>query len=404
MKMIHTADWHLCDRLGRIDRTEDLYARVERVAQLCEQREADVLLIAGDLFSKQASVDDITGMLTQMRETFATFFARGGTILALSGNHDHDGRINMVRASMRLASPAAGRDGHLEGGRMYLVNGKAIATITAADGERVQFVFVPYPIVSRYELSATEYRTKEEENRLLHGRIAEWLQGLANKPGFDPHLPTVLAAHLHVRGSETHSLFQIRESDDVIFDFADLNPGWAYVALGHIHKPQMLHSQMNVRYCGSLDRLDFGEKHDDHGVLFVEIGQNGLMTEPENLPIQATPFHKVTLADPDAELPDLAGRFPDREKAIVSVTVEPSIIGPSRDEIAREVRCIFPRLYELKWAEESPGPDSSSQCEGYSPRADFGSTVRDFLAKQLADDPDKDLVLSLADEFLRAEG
>src|SRR5207237_3316090 len=118
-----------------------------------------------------------------------------------------------VRAGMTLAAPDAGRDGRLEGGRMYLINGRAIATLRAADGGRVQFVFVPYPFASRYELSAAEYRTKEEENRLLHGRIAEWIQGLPNKPGFDSHLPTVLAAHLHVRGAEMHSLYHLRESD-----------------------------------------------------------------------------------------------------------------------------------------------------------------------------------------------
>ena len=402
MKIIHTADWHLCDRLGRIDRTEDLHSRVERVAQLCQEREADVLLIAGDVFSEQASVDDMTRTLNRLRDLFAPFFARGGTILALTGNHDRDGRINIVRAGMSLAAPDAGRDGLLEGGRMYLINGRAVATLMGADGDRVQFVFVPYPFASRYELSAAEYRTKEEENRLLHGRIAEWIQGLPNKPGFDSRLPTVVAAHLHVRSAEMHSLYHLRENDDVIFDFADLNPGWAYVALGHIHKAQMLHDQANVRYCGSLDRLDFDEKHDDHGVLFVEVGRTGLTTEPERLPIPPTPFHKITLTDPEGELPNLAERFPDRETAIVSVTVNPSTAGPSRDEIARQIRRMFPRLHELKWAEQLHG-DASADAGTFTPRADFASTVRDYLTSRLADEPDKELVLALADEFLRAE-
>jgi hypothetical protein len=38
MRLIHTADWLLCDRLGRIDRTKDLETRVERVAALCSCR------------------------------------------------------------------------------------------------------------------------------------------------------------------------------------------------------------------------------------------------------------------------------------------------------------------------------------------------------------------------------
>jgi exonuclease SbcD len=405
MKIIHTADWHLCDRLGRIDRTDDLHTRVERVAQFCQERDADVLLIAGDVFDDQASVDDMTRALTRLRDVFTPFFARGGTILALTGNHDRDGRINMVRAGMTLAVPAAGRDGPLEGGRMYLLNGRAVATLTAADGSRVQFVFVPYPFASRYEVSAAEYRTKEEENRLLHGRIAEWVQGLPNNPRFDPRLPTVLAAHLHVRGAEVGapSKYVLTERDDVQFDFADLNPGWAYIALGHVHKPQALKDQANVRYCGSLDRLDFGETHDDHGVLFVEVGRTGLAREPEHLPIPATPFHTVALADPETELTALAERYPDRETAIVRVIVSPSAAGPSRDEIARQVRRLFPRLHELKWADKPRG-DDDGDASTFTPRADFSATVRDYLEKRLIDDPEKLAVMALADEFLRVEG
>ena len=407
MKIIHTADWHLCDRLGRIDRTGDLFARVERVAQFCQERHADVLLIAGDVFDDQASVEDMTRALNRLREVFAPFFACGGTILALTGNHDRDGRINMVRAGMTLAAPAAGRDGVLEAGRMYLLNGRAVATLTAADGGRVQFVLVPYPFASRYELSAAEYRTKEEENRLLHGRIAEWVQRTPNHPRFDPRLPTVLAAHLHVRGAEVGapSKYVLTERDDIQFDFADLNPGWAYIALGHVHKPQALKDQANVRYSGSLDRLDFGETHDDHGVLFVEIGRTGLVQAPEHLAIPATPFHTITLADPEAELPGLVERYPDRETAIVRVTVSPVAAGPSRDEIARQIRCLFPRLHELKWA-ETPHEGETGEREAFAPRADFASTVRDYLTKRLTliDDPDKEAVLTLADDFLRVEG
>ena len=50
MKLLHTADWHLNDRLGRIDRTDDLRRAVERVAAICHDEAIDVLIVAGDLF------------------------------------------------------------------------------------------------------------------------------------------------------------------------------------------------------------------------------------------------------------------------------------------------------------------------------------------------------------------
>jgi hypothetical protein len=59
MRILHTADWHLGDRLGRIDRTEDLRRAVERVADYCKSECIDVLLVAGDLFSELARPDGL---------------------------------------------------------------------------------------------------------------------------------------------------------------------------------------------------------------------------------------------------------------------------------------------------------------------------------------------------------
>jgi exonuclease SbcD len=401
MRLMHTADWHLCDRLGRIDRTDDLRTRVERVAELCDERAADLLLVAGDVFSEQATVEQMTDALRHLHRTFAPFFARGGTIVALTGNHDRDGRVNLIRASMALVAPPVPPGGRLTPGRLYLLNTRFYGTLEPRAGKAVQLVLVPYPFPSRYDLSAAEYRTKEEENRLLHGHVAEWVRGVPNSPGFDPGLPTVLSAHLHVRGSEVHALFKLTEREDVLFDLADLNPGWAYVALGHVHKPQMIGGMPHVRYPGSLDRLDFGETHDDHGVLLVEVGRSGLAREPERLPLPATPFHTITLDDPEAELPRLADRFPDREKAIVRVTVNPTNAGPSRDETARALRRLFPRLHELKW-EEAPG--GVGDPTPFTPRAGVATTVREYLAERLKGDADRDAVLALAETFLADGG
>src|SRR5438067_633551 len=149
MKIIHTADWHLCDRLGKFDRTDDLKQRVERVAQFCMEHQPDVLLIAGDLFSKEAQVDDMTQALTHLRGAFKPFFARGGIILAVTGNHDQDGRINMVRAGMTLAAPGIGKDGPLPSGRMYLFNGRTVVRLASTDGAQTQFVCAPYPFANR---------------------------------------------------------------------------------------------------------------------------------------------------------------------------------------------------------------------------------------------------------------
>jgi exonuclease SbcD len=338
-----------------------------------------------------------------VKKTFAPFFARRGTVLAITGNHDRDGKINMVRAGMTLAAPAAGAGAELTPGRMYLLNGRAVASLAGVAGHRVQFVMVPYPFRSRYDLPAVGLTSLEEEHRQLHDAVAAWVREAADKPGFDKALPTVLAAHLHVRGAEVHNLYRMTDRDDVLFDFADLNPMWAYVALGHIHKPQALNGQGNVRYPGSLDRLDFGETHDDHGVLLLEVGPTGLVGDPVRLPIPATPFHTVTIEDPAAELDGLADKYPDRETAIFRVTVTRTPPTMSRDEVVRDLRKLFPRLHELKWG----GPDAEAEAGPSSvinPRAGFETTVRDWLTERFKDDPDRVELMALAEKFLKDGG
>ena len=110
MRILHTADWHLNDRLGRIDRTDDLRKGVERVAAHCREQKVDVLLVAGDLFSELARPDALRETIRHWQDVFADFLNGGGTILTLTGNHDNENFCQTLRHAMTLAAPA-GRHG-----------------------------------------------------------------------------------------------------------------------------------------------------------------------------------------------------------------------------------------------------------------------------------------------------
>jgi DNA repair protein SbcD/Mre11 len=406
MRIIHTADWHLCDRLHQINRTDDLTARVEVVAGLCEQHKADALLIAGDLFSNDSlvSVEDMTEALTHLHRIFAPFFDRGGTVLAVTGNHDREDRVEMLRAGMRLASPVAGSRQFLPG-RMYLLNRPYFGTFRAPSGDRAQVVLVPYPTVSRYAEPGDEFRSRDEQSRVLQGRVAREIQVAGSHAEFDQTVPTILVAHLHVRGAEVHSLYKLTERDDVVFDTGFLPTAWAYVGLGHIHKPHPLGGMPHVRYPGSLDRLDFAERADEKGVVLLDLGPAGLRGEPVWLPIAATPMHDIAITDVATELPALAGRYADRETAIVRVRVTHDAAGPSRHEITLELRRLFPRLAgNVEWTKPGPAADEAAPSE-FKPHADHRATIREFLAKnkKLDGDSDKEAVLALAERFLTPE-
>lgn len=401
MRIVHTADWHLCDQLGRLDRTDDLRQRVEAVAKVCEDRTADVLLVAGDLFSEQASVDDMTAALLHLRQTFLPFFARGGTILAVTGNHDRNSRIDIVRAGMGLAVPDAGKGGRLTPGRMYLANNPAVVRLTDPAGNAVQFVLLPYPFPSRYNVATESYGSKEEENRQVRAAVADWLQRKSTAADFDQTLPTVLVAHLHVRGSELTTAYKMSDRDDVLFDVGELHPDWRYVALGHIHKPQCLGGSETVRYPGSLDRLDFGETHDTHGVVVFDVSGADAVT-PVCVPVPPTPFHTITITDPDTELPTVHEKYPDHNTAIVRFFVHPPT-ALSRDEVSRHLKRMFPNWHTLAWEEPTAADVGPVK---FSPRTGFAETVRGYLTEQLdrEQDADKQRVLQLVETFLKPGG
>ncbi len=252
MRILHTADWHLGDRLGRQDRTDDLRRAVERVADYCTSEKVDVLLVAGDLFSELAPPEGLRDAIRHLQETFGGFLAGGGSILALTGNHDKENFCQTLRHAMHLAAPAGGRPGELvPTGRLHLATGPTWLRLPdRTTGAEVQFVLMPYPTPARYltDEAAQSYQGFDEKNRNLMRAFTEWLRGVRTSPGFDPALPTVLAAHVAMQGSDLSTRFRLTAEEDVLFEETSLLDEYAYVALGHIHRPQFLGGRPHVRY------------------------------------------------------------------------------------------------------------------------------------------------------------
>src|SRR5947209_2761071 len=127
MRILHTADWHLGDRLGSrgVDRTDDLRRAVERIADYCRREAIDVLLIAGDLFSDKLGLQkDLSETVRHLGDTFRPFLLGGGTILSLTGNHDKEIPAQTLRSTLALAAPEPLEPGALvTPGRLYPATG-----------------------------------------------------------------------------------------------------------------------------------------------------------------------------------------------------------------------------------------------------------------------------------------
>lgn len=131
----------------------------------------------------------------------------------------------------------------------------------------------------------------------------------AHAAKLDPGLPAILVAHVGVASATVGSerLMTIGQEHFLLLGNV-ANPAFDYIALGHIHKHQVLSHNPPVVYAGSLERLDFGEEEDDKGFYLVDIeparqparrvlaggGLAGGTDQPAGKRVVSFDFHPIT--------------------------------------------------------------------------------------------------------------
>ena len=346
MRIIHTADWHLCDRLGRIDRTDDLRGRVERVAALCEEHAADVLLIAGDLFSEQAPLDEMTDALTHLH-------ARRSPVLR---PRRHDPRAHRQprpgRADQHgprrhaLAAPAAGRTASLPGGRMYLLNGRAVGTLR--DRGRRPGAVRPDAVPDRRAATTCPSdelpQPRKRRTGVLHGRVAGLAHATCRRGRVRPDAcRPCWSAHLHVRGAECHTAVQAHRAGRRACSTPAILP-----RPGPTSRSGTSTSRRRSAGCTRPlprqprpARLRRDARRPRRGAGRHRAERADAVTRPAADPgrrrstrSRRRPGRRTARRSPR--------QYPDRDTAIVRVTVDPPAGGPSRDEITRAAAAAVP--------------------------------------------------------------
>jgi len=400
MRLLHTGDWHLGDRLGRIDRTADIRRSVERIADYCRGEKVDVLIVAGDIFSELARADALREAIDHLRSTFESFLRTGGTILAVTGNHDNETFCETLRHAMDLASPhAATADGIAAAGRLYLTSKPALLRLPdRRTGDVVQFVLMPYPTPAHFLTteSLQNYSNFAEKNQNLRTAFTDQLAAQLAEPRFDRSQPAVLVAHIGVTGADLAHRFRLSENEDLVVDAPDLAAKFTYVALGHVHKPQAIGGHEHVRYCGSIERLDLGESRDEKGVVIVDLPQQSIRT----FPLDATPVERIEILE-TAEIEALAARYPQRANTLVDLHF--TYVAGEDDllDVQERLAKIFPRWYARDWT--ARGELAPALSIGEAASKSFEDSVRDYLTIELLNEPDdeRDAIVSLAESMMR---
>ncbi len=328
MKIIHFADLHLgVENYGSINpasglstRLEDFLAALDHMVDYALENRADLVLFCGDTYKSREPGQ------TQQRE-FARRINRlttgGIPIFLLAGNHDMSNAIGRATAIEIFDTLA------LE--KVYVSNRPDIYRIPTPSG--------PIQIVSLPWLRRSALLSKEETKDLDFTRINERLQQVltnivtTNVTKLDPKLPAVLAAHVWVCGAKVGSEATMTIGQEHTLLLSNIaQPAFDYIALGHIHKHQVISENPPVVYAGSLERLNFSEETDDKGFYVVEIEPDGATGKRRTSfafqPVKARRFLTINLnieadnADPTAAV--LKGIIEQQEEirdAIVRVNI-----------------------------------------------------------------------------------
>lgn len=220
MKLIHIADVHWGaeperDKPWGKDRAKEIKETFRRVLQRAKKQETDLLLISGDFFERQPSLTEIREvdyLLKQLNHTKTVWIA---------GNHDY------LRKGTGLEAYEWESD-------TFFLKGPEL--------EKVSF---PELNAAVYGFSYWQDQIKEPLYDSLQPRGEEEISILLAHGGDEKHIP------IH---RET-----LKWS------------GFDYIALGHIHKPEMIFEDL-MAYAGSLEPLDHTETG-NHGFMEGEISE-----------------------------------------------------------------------------------------------------------------------------------
>ena len=296
MRILHVSDVHLgIENYGGIDgetglpsRYADVLRSLDVVVDQAEEEHVDAVLFSGDAFKTR---DPTPTQQKLFAERIVRLAARCPVVL-LVGNHDMPTSIARADALSIFDT--------LHVPNVTVLRRIQTIQIETASGP-LNIVGVPWILRSHF-LTLEQYRnlSLEEVNRLLAETVAELVTRQLD--ALDPTIPAVLTVHGSVTGALFGSERSIMLGSDVPLPLGSLvHPHVQYVALGHIHKHQVLHEEPPVVYAGSIERIDFGEELEPKGFVIADIAI-GKPTRWRHVETPARVFHTIDVRIPDDAL------------------------------------------------------------------------------------------------------
>jgi exonuclease SbcD len=356
-RFVHAADLHLGRLLHNQRLLDDQQHALAQLRDLVATQRPHALLLAGDIYDRavppKEAVELLDGFLSDV------VLELGVPVVLIAGNHDSAERIGF-------------------GARLLQSRGLHIAGTLEAEPTPllVHDEHGPVEVFALPFLEPARVRALLEQDD-IHDQQAAMAAMVARVHAGSQHPRRVLVAHAFVDGglaSDSERPLCIGGAEVV---GADLFAGFAYTALGHLHRPQKVGSG-DVHYAGSLLKYSLNEIEQPKSFTVVDIGADGAAT------VQRHPFSPLRdLRRIEGTLEELLAAAPQGPPGdyVVATLLDK---GPVHDAMAR-LRQHYERMLHIELPELVL--DSSIQLPGHDHASLGVGDLFESFFEQVTGDP-----------------
>jgi exonuclease SbcD len=321
-KIIHTSDWHLGQYFMGKSRQAEHQQFLQWLIDTAIQQDVQAIIVAGDIF-------DTGSPPSYARQLYNQFIVKlqstGIHLIILGGNHDSVATLGESKELLACLNT------HVIPGALADINNQVITLSNAEHEPQAIVCAIPY-LRPRDILQSEAGQSGSEKQQSLQQAISDHYQSIfalakikqADIKKASGHLvPIIATGHLTTVGAKSSESVR-----DIYIGSLEAFPSSAfpaadYIALGHIHRPQLVGGSEHIRYCGSPIPLSFDELNNAKTILLVEFNNDQFIAaKPKEVP-RFQPMHliKGDLDTIAAEIKTLAAQYDASQPAWLDIEV-----------------------------------------------------------------------------------
>lgn len=346
MKFIHTADWHLGNKMHDIDRFEEYNEFFKWLKETIIAENAETLVVSGDIYDTAHPPVDATKQFYRFLASLLDTSCKN--VIIVGGNHDSGALLDASKDLMEALNM------HVVG---TMINCEIKDTIFKLydENQNVNGICVALPFIKDSELRNYYDESKESKEGTLGDvaikKIYDEALEEAKKVRGDLNVPIIATGHLYAAnlegryaGMDTHE----KQDDgvrviDVVGTLGSIHVGsfsdeYDYVALGHIHYSTKVGGNKKVTYSGSPFVMGFDEANMTHHIHSVECVK-GSDVVVKKIDVPETYHYECFTGDSETlkkQLLELSGKYDDDKKIYVEVrylAADSSLVNQMLDDI-----------------------------------------------------------------------